>query len=106
LAGAARTSQALVEPFIASGAAVAFWFFSATGKELGPSGYERAKHHKWLVDNTNHRKIMIFVSFVLKQKAPKIQERTMLPPPRAKHLARRSFIPPHGYSASFGISFH
>ena len=47
-----------------------------------------------------------FVSFVLKQKAPKIQERTILPPPRAKHLARRSFIPPHGYSASFGISFH
>jgi len=34
---------------------VAFWFFSATGKELGPRGYERAKHHKWLVGNINHR---------------------------------------------------
>jgi len=45
------------------------------------------------------------VSFVLKQKAPKVQERTMLPPHRAKHLARRSFIPPLGYSASLGINF-
>jgi hypothetical protein len=25
---------------------------------------------------------------------------------RAKHLARRSFIPPRGYSASLGINFH
>ncbi len=36
LAGAARTTLANPMPFIASGAAVAFWFFSATGKELGP----------------------------------------------------------------------
>jgi hypothetical protein len=46
------------------------------------------------------------VSFVLKQKAPKVQERTMLPPHRAKHLARRSFIPPRGYCSSLIINFH
>ena len=46
------------------------------------------------------------VSFVLKQKAPKVQERTMLPPHRAKQLARRSFIPPRGYCSSFNINFH
>ncbi len=43
LAGAARTSLANPLTFIASDAAVAFWFFSATGKELGPRGHERAK---------------------------------------------------------------
>ena len=41
LTGAAITVPALVEPFIAAGAAVAFWFFFATEKELGPRGYER-----------------------------------------------------------------
>jgi hypothetical protein len=49
---------------------------------------------------------LTFDTFSLKQKAPKIQERTMLPPPRAKLLARRSFIPTLGYSDSFWISFH
>ena len=44
LTGAARTQLANSLPFIASGAAVAFWFFSATGKELGPRGYERANN--------------------------------------------------------------
>jgi hypothetical protein len=51
------TTLAFAEPFIASGAAVAFWFFSATGKELGPRGYEREKYLRWLVGNTNHREI-------------------------------------------------
>ena len=41
LTGAAMTTPALAEPFIAAGAAVAFWFFFATEKELGPRGYER-----------------------------------------------------------------
>ncbi|WP_306552078.1 hypothetical protein, partial [Daejeonella sp.] len=48
----------------------------------------------------------IFDTFFLMKKYPKHQERTMLPPHRAKHLARRSFIPPRGYSASLGINFH
>jgi len=43
LTGAARTPLANPLPFIASGAAVAFWFFSATGKELSPRGHERNK---------------------------------------------------------------
>jgi hypothetical protein len=41
LTGAAITTPAFVEPFIAAGAAVAFWFFFATEKELSPRGYER-----------------------------------------------------------------
>jgi hypothetical protein len=41
LTGAAITVLALAEPFIAAGAAVAFWFFFATEKELSPRGYER-----------------------------------------------------------------
>jgi hypothetical protein len=41
LTGAAITVLAFAEPFIAAGAAVAFWFFFATEKELGPRGYER-----------------------------------------------------------------
>jgi hypothetical protein len=57
LAGAARTTLANPQPFIALDAAVAFWFFSATGKELGPRGYERENHHRWLVGNTNHREL-------------------------------------------------
>ena len=35
------TTLALAEPFIASDAAVAFSFFFATEKGLGPRGYER-----------------------------------------------------------------
>jgi hypothetical protein len=42
--GAAMTTLAFAEPFTASGAAVAVWFVSATGKELGPRGYERVKY--------------------------------------------------------------
>ena len=41
LTGAAITDPALAEPFIAAGAAVAFWFFFPTEKGLGPRGYER-----------------------------------------------------------------
>ena len=41
LTGAAITPLANPLPFIAAGAAVAFWFFFATEKELGPRGYER-----------------------------------------------------------------
>ncbi|WP_395810410.1 hypothetical protein [Daejeonella sp.] len=41
MTGAAITTLAFAEPFIAAGAAVAFWFFFATEKELGPRGYER-----------------------------------------------------------------
>jgi hypothetical protein len=39
------------------------------------------------------------------KKYPKHQERTMLPPHKAKHLARRSFIPTLGYCGSFDIYF-
>ena len=49
LAGAAITVLALAEPFIASGVAVAFWFFFATEKELGPRGYEREEIIQCLV---------------------------------------------------------
>ena len=41
MTGAAITVLALAQPFIAAGAAVAFWFFFATEKELSPRGYER-----------------------------------------------------------------
>jgi len=41
LTGAAITGLAIAEPFIASGAAAAFWSFFATEKGLGPRGYER-----------------------------------------------------------------
>jgi hypothetical protein len=41
LTGAAITVLALAEPFIAAGAAVAFWSFFATEKGLSPRGYER-----------------------------------------------------------------
>jgi hypothetical protein len=50
LAGAAITSLANPLTFIASGAAVAFWFFFATEKELSPRGYEREEIiHAWWV---------------------------------------------------------
>ena len=41
LTGAAITDPALAEPFIAAGAAVAFWSFFATTKGLSPRGYQR-----------------------------------------------------------------
>ncbi len=44
--GAARTSLANPLPFIASGAAVGFWYFFPTEKGLGLRGYERAKNSK------------------------------------------------------------
>jgi len=40
---AAITVLAFAETFIAAGVAVAFWFFFATEKELGPRGYERGE---------------------------------------------------------------
>jgi hypothetical protein len=54
LTGAAITVLALAEPFIAAGAAVAFWFFFATEKELSPRGYERSEIIKYLVGTTKH----------------------------------------------------
>ena len=48
LTGAAMTTPALAEPFIAAGAAVAFWFFFATEKELSPRGYERKEIYPML----------------------------------------------------------
>ena len=57
MTGAAITVLALAEPFIAAGAAVAFWFFFATEKELGPRGYERNEIiHAWL-DKCNYHKL-------------------------------------------------
>ena len=41
LTGAVRTSLANPLTFIASGAAVGFWYFFPTEKGLGPRGYER-----------------------------------------------------------------
>jgi hypothetical protein len=58
LAGAARTSLANPLTFIASGAAVGFWYFFPTEKGLGPRGYERAE-------------IMIFCVFCLETKGTK-----------------------------------
>ena len=84
----------------------------ATEKGLSPRSYERSEIIKCLVGTTKHKKhknyfriiyMSIFDTFFLMKKYPKNQERTMLPPHRAKHLARRSFIPPRGYSASFFI---
>jgi len=49
LAGAAMTTLANPQPFIASGAAVAFWFFFATEKELGPRGYERTNYQSKII---------------------------------------------------------
>ena len=54
LNGAAITVLAFAEPFIAAGAAVGFWYFFATEKELSPRGYERKKIIKCLVGNTKH----------------------------------------------------
>ena len=77
LTGAAITVLALAEPFIAAGAAVAFWFFFATEKELGPRGYERNEIIKCLVGNTKHKNICfclwqrIFDTFFLMKKYPK-----------------------------------
>ena len=56
LTGAAITVLAFAEPFIAAGAAVAFWFFFATEKELSPRGYERNEMIKCLVGTTKHKK--------------------------------------------------
>jgi hypothetical protein len=61
LTGAAITVLALAEPFIAAGAAVAFWFFFATEKELGPRGYERNEIIKCLVGTTKHKKHKIIL---------------------------------------------
>ena len=48
LTGAAMTTLALAEPFIAAGAAVGFWYFFPIEKGLGPRGYERNEIiHAW-----------------------------------------------------------
>jgi hypothetical protein len=61
LTGAAITDPALAEPSIAAGAAVAFWFFFATEKELSPRGYERSEIIKCLVGNTKQKKHKIIL---------------------------------------------
>jgi hypothetical protein len=66
LTGAAITDPALAEPFIAAGAAVAFWFFFATEKELSPRGYERNEIIKCLVTPST-RKISYFECIFLKK---------------------------------------
>ena len=60
LTSAAITVPALAEPFIAAGAAVAFWFFFATEKELSPRGYERNEIIKCLVGTTKRWEICFF----------------------------------------------
>jgi len=60
LTGAAITVLALAEPFIAAGAAVAFWYFFATEKGLGPRGYERKEIIKCLVGNTKQIENFVF----------------------------------------------
>jgi hypothetical protein len=68
-------------------------------------------NYKCLVGTTKQKNICfclwqrIFDTFFLMKKYPKHQERTMLPPHRAKHLARRSFIPTLGNCSSFCICF-
>jgi hypothetical protein len=60
LTGAVITVLALAEPFIAAGAAVAFWFFFATEKELSPRGYERSEIiHAWWVPPSAFLYLMI-----------------------------------------------
>ena len=59
LTGAAMTTPAHAEPFIAAGAAVGFWYFFPTEKGLGPRGYERKKIIKCLVGNTKHFPMVI-----------------------------------------------
>ena len=54
LTGAAITVLAFAETFIAAGAAVAFWFFFATEKELGPRGYERNENIKSLIRSSSN----------------------------------------------------
>jgi hypothetical protein len=61
LTGAAITPLANPLTFIAAGAAVAFWFFFATEKELSPRGYERSEIIKCLVGNTKQKKHKIIL---------------------------------------------
>jgi hypothetical protein len=62
LTGAEITVLALAEPFIASGAAAAFWSFSAEGKGLGPRGYERIEimNAWWVPPSTRKFKHVVF----------------------------------------------
>ena len=62
MTGAAITVLSLAEPFIASGAAAAFWSFSAEGKGLGPRGYERIEiiHAWWVPPSTRKFKHVVF----------------------------------------------
>jgi hypothetical protein len=76
LAGAARTSLANPLPFIASGAAVGFWYFFPKEKGLGPRGHQRDEiisgwwatptKGKWLVKTPTTGKTQIFPYFYFK----------------------------------------
>ena len=66
LTGAAMTTPALAEPFIAAGAAVAFWFFFATEKELSPRGYERNQiMNSWWVPPSIRKFVFAFGKYYL-----------------------------------------
>jgi hypothetical protein len=92
LTGAAITVLALAEPFIAAGAAVGFWYFFPTEKGLGPRGYERKEiiHAWWVTPSIREISYLmkicfclwqrLFVSFVLKQKAPMPKRTSALRP--------------------------
>ena len=62
MTGAAITVLALAEPFIAAGAAVAFWFFFATEKELSPRGYERNENMNawWVTPSIREINYLVF----------------------------------------------
>jgi hypothetical protein len=66
LTGAEITVLALAEPFIASGAAAAFWSFSAEGKGLGPRGYERSEiiHAWWVPPSTREISYLMKIRFL------------------------------------------
>ena len=74
--------------------------------KLGAMGYDSLiliNHFvNWCLEMAGREKMsltiynLILCAFVLKQKAPKIQERTMPPPPRAKHLAAVLSSPAQG----------
>jgi hypothetical protein len=66
LTGAAITVLALVEPFIAAGAAVAFWYFFAIEKGLGPRGYERKEIIQCLVKPSITKNPGVIIDFLRK----------------------------------------
>jgi hypothetical protein len=64
-----------------------------------------------MLGNTKHKKICfclwqnIIRYFFLDEKVSKKSRKNDASALEAIHLARRSFIPPHGYSASLGVYF-